>query len=308
MIRAAALLLIPWAGAAAALSLDFPANARLVGEEASPLSTLSLATGAWDGSGVPGLTLEGAVTRQAWQVAAPGLTTLQLLAPLREQIEAEGYEVLYDCEARECGGFDFRFERVVLPPPAMFVDLSDFRYLSARKGDEGIALLVSRTSSAGFVQLTTVGPAASTPEIRVGAEPARSVSAAQAAPGDLGARLEAEGHVVLSDLVFASGSAQLAEGEYASLADLADYLIGAPDRRVALVGHTDSVGALDPNIALSKRRAGSVLERLATEYGVPRGQLAAEGMGYLAPVASNLTEAGREANRRVEVILLSTGD
>jgi OOP family OmpA-OmpF porin len=49
-----------------------------------------------------------------------------------------------------------------------------------------------------------------------------------------------------------------------------------------------------------------VLERLAGQYGVARSQLEAEGMGYLAPVATNLTPEGREVNRRVEVILLST--
>ena len=45
--------------------------------------------------------------------------------------------------------------------------------------------------------------------------------------------------------------------------------------------------------------------RLISEYGIDPARIEAEGMGYLAPVASNLTEAGRQANRRVEAILLS---
>jgi len=72
------------------------------------------------------------------------------------------------------------------------------------------------------------------------------------------------------------------------------------------VGHTDAEGSLDGNIALSRRRAASVLERLVTAYQVDRRQMEAQGMGYLAPIASNLTEEGREANRRVEVIVTST--
>jgi OOP family OmpA-OmpF porin len=75
---------------------------------------------------------------------------------------------------------------------------------------------------------------------------------------------------------------------------------------VALVGHTDSSGTLGGNIALSKQRAGSVLERLVSDYGANRRQLEAEGMGYLSPIANNLTETGREANRRVEVIITSS--
>jgi len=124
--------------------------------------------------------------------------------------------------------------------------------------------------------------------------------------GDLAQSLEDQGRFILSGLVFETGSAQLGNAIFGSLQDLADYLIANPDRTVALVGHTDFVGSLDGNIALSKRRAGSVLERLVTTYDIPRHQLDAQGMGYLSPVASNLTEEGRETNRRVEVIITST--
>ena len=119
-------------------------------------------------------------------------------------------------------------------------------------------------------------------------------------------QLEQVGRAVLGDLSFETGSAQLAQGDYASLRALAEYLATTPSRTVALVGHTDSSGGLEANIALSKRRAASVLERLVSVYGADRAQLEAEGMGYLAPLSSNLTEAGRTANRRVEVIVTST--
>jgi OOP family OmpA-OmpF porin len=75
---------------------------------------------------------------------------------------------------------------------------------------------------------------------------------------------------------------------------------------VALVGHTDAQGTLDNNIALSKKRATSVLNRLVEKHGVDANQLTAEGMGYLSPIASNLSAEGREANRRVEAVLLNT--
>jgi len=92
---------------------------------------------------------------------------------------------------------------------------------------------------------------------------------------------------------------------YASLADLAEYLASHADRRIVLVGHTDSSGTLVANISLSKRRAQAVRDRMISAYDLPPGQLDAEGMGYLSPVASNLTNAGREINRRVEAVLLS---
>ena len=124
--------------------------------------------------------------------------------------------------------------------------------------------------------------------------------------GSLAEALESVGRFVMTDLAFQTGSASLGDDDYPSLTALAAYLAERPGRTVALVGHTDSEGSLAGNIALSKRRAGSVLERLVSDYGVARDQLEAEGMGYLAPIANNLTEAGRDQNRRVEVIVTST--
>ena len=114
------------------------------------------------------------------------------------------------------------------------------------------------------------------------------------------------GAVALDDLVFASGSSSLTEGSYASLADLAAWLQANPEMTIALVGHTDASGGLEGNIALSRKRADSVRARLIETYDVPTRQVEAQGVGYLSPRASNLTEAGRNKNRRVEVILTST--
>jgi OOP family OmpA-OmpF porin len=124
--------------------------------------------------------------------------------------------------------------------------------------------------------------------------------------GSIGNRLETQGHATLQDLVFKTGSSELGDESFASLADLAAYLNDQPTRKVTLVGHTDAEGALDPNVALSKRRATAVMQRLLRTYGVSRAQVAADGVGYLSPVASNLTADGRAQNRRVEVILNST--
>ena len=143
-----------------------------------------------------------------------------------------------------------------------------------------------------------MAPATPTP-----ATPAPEASAPQ---DDLIARLTASGSVALDDLQFTSGSSDLAPGTYASLAALAAWLKADPTRNVALVGHTDAAGSLDSNIALSKKRAASVVDRLVQSYGVPRTQLDPEGVGYLAPRASNQTEAGRTQNRRVEVVITST--
>jgi outer membrane protein OmpA-like peptidoglycan-associated protein len=302
------------AGAAGAQTLSFPGNARQEREIVTPFSRYAMPVGPFADGVLPTTPFEGEVTEQAWRIDALALTTLQLLAPLRGQLVDTGFELLFECDTEDCGGFDFRHETRVIPPPDMYVDLGDFRFLAASRGDEAVSLLVSRTSDAGFVQVIRVGPAGNGAVATAGEPPIRGTPAQGDAgnsavpvpvPDDFGAVLEAEGRVILSDLSFPTGSAQLAEGDYASLQRLADYLAANPSRTVALVGHTDSQGSLAANIALSKRRAGSVLERLVGSYGVPRQQLEAEGMGYLSPIATNLTAEGRAANRRVEVIVTS---
>ena len=76
-----------------------------------------------------------------------------------------------------------------------------------------------------------------------------------------------------------------------------------PAAEIILVGHTDNTGASDANIALSKRRAASVVERLATKYGIASNRLTADGVGFLAPLTANTEDSGREKNRSVEAVV-----
>lgn len=303
-------------GAAQGLALEFPGPATMTAERQRPLDSFRLPTGPWTPDGLPVRVAEGALDIRAWRIEVEGLTTLQIMAPLRNQLAAAGFVTLFECETRACGGFDFRYGTETLPEPDMHVDLGDFRYLSAERtdpdGPEVLALMVSRSSNAGFVQVTRVLPAGAqqpatiaAPQITApAAAPATQPPAATgpAGPGDIGAQLIAGGAVVLEDLVFPSGAATLTDRNYPSLAELAAWLRANPDRRVTLVGHTDASGGTETNIVLSERRADSVRAALVAR-GVPPGQIEARGVGYLAPRASNQTEAGRTLNRRVEAIL-----
>lgn len=308
MLRTAALFIMLAPLCAFAVTLDMPSNAHQTTQKVTAVGSYALPTAPWTPDGMPVLTGTGEVQKQAWRIDAPGLTTLQLLAPLQQQLLEDGFEILFACTDAVCGGFDFRFATDVIPAPEMHVDFGDFQFVSARRtddtGTELVSLLVSRSSSAGFVQVIRVGPADAAPIIEAAAPVARATS--PALTGDFAQTLEETGRFILSDLTFETGSAQLGDSTFPSLQNLADYLIANPDRTVALVGHTDSVGSLAGNVALSKRRAGSVLERLAGAFNVPRRQLEAEGVGYLTPIATNLTTEGRDINRRVEVIITST--
>ncbi|SFT56511.1 OmpA family protein [Sedimentitalea nanhaiensis] len=298
-------LLLPLCAAAQDLSL--PATARQLANRVSPLDSYALPVGPYDGKSVPSRQFEGRIERQTWRIDGAAQTTLQLLQPLRDQVTAAGFDLMFECRDRDCGGFDFRFETEVVPAPDMQVDIRNFRFLSAvRDPDQAISLLVSRSRTAAYIQIIRVVPIGDTPLAVV---PGEGVVSAPTGtdPTDPIAGLMAQGHVILRDLDFATGADALGAGPYASLDRLAEHLRDNPGLRIALVGHTDSAGALDTNITLSKRRAEAVRVRLIRDYGITPARIEAEGMGYLAPVASNLTPEGRETNRRVEAIVLSDG-
>jgi OOP family OmpA-OmpF porin len=297
----------------AAQDLQLPGNAVATYQEAGSPDTLAIATGPWANGSFDNITAEGTVSQSAWRIAVGGLTTMQVLQPLRDQLIAAGYSQLFNCDDDACGGFDFRFALDVLPPPDMQVNLGDFRYWSGTKdGDNGpdhIALLISQIAQAAYVQIDHVSTGGDTTgNISTSGRAVAPAATAQtdAAPTDMAASLRSIGRAVLDDLQFVPGSAELGDATYTSLATLADILRADQSLSVALVGHTDSAGSLEGNINLSKRRARAVRQRLIAAYDIPSDQLAAEGMGYLSPVANNQTEAGREANRRVEVIVTST--
>jgi outer membrane protein OmpA-like peptidoglycan-associated protein len=108
--------------------------------------------------------------------------------------------------------------------------------------------------------------------------------------------------VNLSDVLFDTGSANLKPGAREKLARLSGILVSHPGLHIAIEGHTDSVGAVDYNQKLSERRAESVRAYLV-QQGMPSTDVGAAGLGEGTPVATNGTAAGRQQNRRVELVV-----
>jgi len=311
-MRAAAIGLALCAGLpVAAFEPELPDGAQMLANEAKEQRVYALPTGAFEAGGLPVDRVTGEVRRRSWRIASGFDSTASVASKLAAQLSEQDFDIVFSCDAEACGGFDFRFETEVLLPPDMFVDLADFVFLSAMKptdvGLEAVGVLVSRTAEAGMVQVIDVGPSEAVIRQRPQLRPASEAGAESVpvAPSDLTA-FEQAGYQTLRDLEFETGSSRLGAGPFASLQALAAFLKADGARRVALVGHTDAVGGLDVNTDLSRKRAAAVMLRLIEAHGVDAGQLDAHGVGFLAPVASNLTEAGRAANRRVEAVLLNT--
>lgn len=107
--------------------------------------------------------------------------------------------------------------------------------------------------------------------------------------------------VTLGDVLFDTGKATLKPGAYTTVDRLATVLKEDGSRKVLIEGHTDSVGSDEFNQSLSERRAASVQAALF-ERGVEASQISVVGKGETTPVASNDNAAGRQQNRRVELV------
>lgn len=118
----------------------------------------------------------------------------------------------------------------------------------------------------------------------------------------MGSDIAEYGRVVLDGIVFDFDSADLLPESQPALEAISEYLAAHPDKSFYVVGHTDSVGSFAYNETLSRGRAKAVTDALMADYGVTDGRLEPHGVGPLVPVFSNESEAGRDQNRRVELV------
>ncbi|HEU5403411.1 MAG TPA: OmpA family protein, partial [Terriglobales bacterium] len=108
--------------------------------------------------------------------------------------------------------------------------------------------------------------------------------------------------VNMSDVLFDFNKATLKPGARERLARVAGILLAYPDLHLQIEGHTDNIGSDSYNMQLSDRRAQTVRDYLVSQ-GVSAGNVASRGLGKSDPVASNDTAAGRQMNRRVELVV-----
>ncbi len=116
-------------------------------------------------------------------------------------------------------------------------------------------------------------------------------------------RETARGLIVnMSDVLFDTGKYTLKPGAREKLSKISGIILAHPGLKLQIEGHTDSVGGDEYNQKLSEQRANAVREYLVTQ-GVSSDAITAQGFGKTMPVASNDTSAGRQQNRRVELVV-----
>ena len=104
--------------------------------------------------------------------------------------------------------------------------------------------------------------------------------------------------------LFASNSETVQDTAYARLGQVAEIINLYEKQPILILGHTDAVGDRENNMKLSERRAETVKQFFIDHFGIEASRLSSRGMGEQRPITSNASPDGREANRRVEVIIL----
>jgi len=109
----------------------------------------------------------------------------------------------------------------------------------------------------------------------------------------------------IGEILFKFDSDELTEGASHDLDNIVELLNDFPDRKIRVIGHTDSTGPEDYNLSLSLRRAKRTAQELKDRMPEKKSDITYLGMGESKPIASNETEEGRRKNRRVEIIILN---
>ena len=144
------------------------------------------------------------------------------------------------------------------------------------------------------------GTSASQPVEGSGTQP--TAAGAPSGVDQLEKTLASSGKAEIYDIYFTFNSDQLREESEPRLKEIADVMAKNPGRKIAVEGHTDSIGGNAYNLDLSRRRAVAVKDALTRRYHIDSVRLTTNGYGATRPQDTNETLEGRARNRRVELV------
>ena len=276
-------------------ALELPYSARLVLSDETDVKNISVEISAWDREkGISRLDFRGRTTTKVFQIDGTSLTLDQMLQPIITHLNDKQFSIELYCNTNVCGGFNFRKKLTISNPPYMLVNVANYSVVTAVKNRSAISLIASKLGNTIYLQILSLGTS-NNDLVLQNQEPLKD---------NYSSKLREDGAIVLDDLIYRSGSADLGPGPFESLSDLANFLKGTPGSSIILVGHSDAIGELRKNIELSRNRAQAVVDRLIKDYGIGQSRISAQGIGFLSPKTNNSTEKSRKKNRRVEAILI----
>jgi OOP family OmpA-OmpF porin len=233
-----------------------------------------------DGS-VKTVKLEGKVTKIDYR-DPDDRSSLERIRNYEQAFKKAGFEIKFICNKEECGP-EIGIETIGYYPPE--------RYLTAfQKRKEGNVWIGVFVKAGPWTQ------------IRVVEEKPMETGMVKVTADILEENIIKDGHMAVYGIYFDNGKSDIKPESDETIKEIATLLQKNPSLQIYVVGHTDNVGKLKDNMALSQKRAEAVVNELITKYKIPSTNLEAGGVGPLAPVATNDTKEGKELNRRVDIV------
>lgn len=237
--------------------------------------------------------IEGRYTRLCYR-NPEGRSALEIIRNYRDALVGGGLRIEYECSGPDdCASFNVRgpaLGAITRVRQHQITNQRDQRYFTGRLAQPNGTAYVSVHAMPAFTLVHVV----ETSEMDTGMV---GVDADALASG-----LERDGKVTLEGIYFDTGRDTLRAESEPSLLQVGLLLRQQPSLNLMVVGHTDSTGDPQANVQLSQRRAERVRDALVSRHGVAASRLTAQGVGAALPVTSNDTEAGRQQNRRVELV------
>lgn len=261
----------------------------------------------------PPVVAEGRRTR-IWYEAPGQTSSLEIFRNFSTELTEQGFSVLYDSskdpKRGRWNGYlnSFAFTKAPLATTrSQFVltgaSMDGINTLSAKREQQGqttyVQLVAVQWDKPNVTYRAQRGAYVALDIVDVGSLKQDMVSVSAS---EMSKAIASTGRIALYGILFDTAKADLKPESKPALQEIAKLLQSDAGLKLRVVGHTDNQGALDANIALSKRRAEAVTAALASSYGVAASRLSAFGVADLAPVASNSGEEGRAKNRRVELV------
>lgn len=240
------------------------------------------------------LQLTGDLTKHTYTIE--NVSTLKVYENYKAALTNAGFNFISQCELEQCGT-----EQHVNDVGDQLASSGDvynwYRkpyYLLAKKslptGNAYIALFIGGyESQVGVQQVIVQEKAVQTGLVNVNAD-------------SLKQQIDADGKALIYGIYFDTGKAEIKAESKPTLDAIAELLKRNTDFLLYVVGHTDDTGDGAANVSLSKQRADSVVAALVKDYQVVANRLQAQGVGPYAPAGNNTSDAGKQKNRRVELV------
>lgn len=230
-----------------------------------------------------------------------GRSPLELVRNWQQRMERDGFRTVFTCEARACGGTGSDLWFAVTDALPINAGLP-----SNWDGQAFASLRLERPQGDVWVSILSVSGGGNRPPMTLidvvetrGMETDRIVFVDAAA---MERSIATTGRVALYGIRFDTDRADPRPESRPTIEEIAKYLRANPSVGVVVTGHTDSQGAFDYNVDLSRRRAAAVVASLTRDFGIAPQRLTAFGAGMAAPTAANDSDQGRAQNRRVEIV------